>query len=281
MADYLFNKTTTTKGEFLATVVRLLTDAGWTNVSSSPATDFYVLNSKGVNNDKNLFIQLRDYGTQGVGYNVTTSNYPVFSYRLIDNYTPGATGLAGTTTRASLAYSDAYIGQLGYDNATITKSDTLELYYYVDANGISMIIRPPAVRSIGSVFFLVRDNVGAIAKSSDSRGLAVTAYGHSYIMIDDTPDNMARNNTPYIQSVYSAMSPKNPNADGIYTMSEIVYGSPSEGYRSRLDGVYALPAQNIIEGDTFKVGNDTYTAFNVGSCGLPTAWIAVLTEKGV
>lgn len=281
MTDYLFNKTTTTKGEFLATVVRLLTDAGWTNVSSLPRTDFYVLNSKGVNNDKNLFIQLRDYGTPGTVYNVTTSNYPVFSYRLIDNYTPGVTGVGGTTTRASLVYSDAYIGQLSYNSTAITKSDTLELYYYVDANGISMIICPPASCEIGSVFFLIRDNIGAIAKSSGSRGLAVATYAQSYIMIDDTPDNMSRNNTPYIQSVYSVKSPKNPNADGIYVMSEIIYGSSSEGYRSRLDGVYALPAQNIIAGDTIKVGNDTYTVFNVGNCGLPTSWIAVLTEKGV
>lgn len=80
---------------------------------------------------------------------------------------------------------------------------------------------------------------------------------------------------------YSALPSKNPNADGIYVMSEIIYGSQSEGYRGRFDGVYALPAQNIVEGDIIKVGNDTYTAFNVGSCGLPTAWIAVLTEKGV
>ena len=111
--------------------------------------------------------------------------------------------------------------------------------------------------------------------------MTTISFGQPNVYIDDTPDNMARNNAPYAETIYSAVSPKNPNADGVYTMSEILYGSASEGYRSRLDGVFALPAQNIVQGDKIKVGNDTYTAFNVGSCGLPTAWIAVLTEKGV
>jgi len=106
--DYIFQTGTVQKSGVYQFIIDKLKTAGWSDISSNPSTDYVVLKSTGNTGDKILLIQLRPGNASSNANSTVTTQYCQMSYRLIDSYTPGAAGVAGTFGRSSLVWTDLY-----------------------------------------------------------------------------------------------------------------------------------------------------------------------------
>lgn len=117
----------------------------------------------------------------------------------------------------------------------------------------------------------------------DSRGLIVASSaandaGASTINVDNNPSDMPDNLATVTRNVYCTLTQKNPNAAGKYMISEIFYGNTNEGFRGKLTGLFALPNQNILNGDIIQIGTKQYYILictSYGSTAFPSAALAI------
>lgn len=260
MADYIFTSGTVQKNQVYQKIIDSFISAGWTNISSNPATDFDVLKSVGEAGDKNLIIQLRPGNATNVNP-ITTTDYNVMSYRLIGDYTPGAPGVAGTTTRSAEAWTLLYI----IPTATTVPQTTIMTYYmHVNKNRLIISLEtPPAVGQAPIVHYIgLPDTVWCT--ESGSRGLLVasSAYPKTNVTlhITNTPQEVASETASSTRTLYVQLAPKNPNAAGLISHSEVTYGNTAESWRGKLTGLYQLPNGGISNGDTYNIGTRKFRA---------------------
>ena len=57
------------------------------------------------------------------------------------------------------------------------------------------------------------------------------------------------------------LTPKNPDVNGNYNISELYFGNTNIGLRGKLDTFFILPNQNIVNKDTLTVNTTTYKVF--------------------
>ena len=280
MADYIFSKGTFLKREGFRNIVNQFKSAGWVDVSSNPTADFVVLNSKGESGDKDLFIQLRPFETVEATNSTETTDFNIITYRLIEKYTPGATGVSGTFERPTETWQKIHLVPL----ATVVNKDT-ELTYHAHVNKNRMIITiesPPTVNLNAITYYIGLPDV-TYTTESGSKGLVVpsTFYPRTngVIHVSNSADGTPNETTSTTRTIYCTLSPKNPNSAGLFTFSEMLYGSTTEGIRGKLSGLFALPNGGVNTGDIIKVGmkefriivnqqTSTYTSF-------PTATFAI------
>ncbi|MNU03231.1 hypothetical protein D3C72_2471820 [compost metagenome] len=80
--------------------------------------------------------------------------------------------------------------------------------------------------------------------------------------------------------MYCLLAPRNPNAAGLYSLSDMKYGSTAESYRGKLSGLYALPSGNVNNGDVITQGAKKYrvTVAAPGTTSFPTTVFAIQIE---
>ncbi|AEO93630.1 virion structural protein [Bacillus phage G] len=259
MADAIFSKGTCKKKEILTTMITLMKAAGWNDISSNPATDFFIMHSKGESGDKDLFIQFRHGSTSNTNP-IDTTDYNAASFRLISEYTPGAQGVAGTFERPSESWRNFYVAP----TTTLINSEVMMTYYYhVNKNRIIFIIETPESLSFAPAthyfglptsFVSEPKSRGLIAASST---YAVTANN---VYVTNAAGELPSDTASSGRTVYSAMPPKSPNSSGKHTPVEIYYGNTTEGIRGKIDGLYVVPAGGINNGDTLTVGTKQFRA---------------------
>lgn len=259
MADVIFSRGTCKKKEILVTMVNLMKAAGWTDVSSNPATDFIVMNSKGESGDKDLFIQFRNGNVSNTNP-IDTTDYNVASFRLISEYVPGSTGTAGTFERPSEAWRSFYVAPT---TSTISNEVTMTYYYHVNKNRIIFVIETPESLSFAPATHYFGLPI-SFASEPKSRGLiaasstyAVTA---SNVFVTNAAGELPSDTASSARVVYSAMPPKSPNSAGKHTPVEMYYGNTTEGIRGKLDGIFVIPAGGVNNGDTLTVGSKLFRA---------------------
>ena len=273
--DTLFQHTVVKKAEFFDKIVELLKGAGWTGIASIP-TDFTVLNSKGVNNDKDLYIQLKE--TDIYDKSQKTTNSPWFTARLIKKYTPKS-GQSGVIARPDAPWYGMSCGYIDSNNQAVAPYIDIDLWYYVSANGIMYIAQPPQTMNIPPFFGMMYHPEVEYCQQSECRGLMMNGWG-TPPQLCQVMDN-ASGDSQYAASLYYITLQTNPTQQNKYLMSEIYYGSPIEGYRGNLNGIYTLPNINVLNRDIITIGQDEYTVFvSTDIWGLPSPAIAVLTKKG-
>ena len=261
MADYIFTEGKIAKKNFFNKLIEIMTAAGWTNVSSNPTTDFVVMHSKGESGDKDLFIQLRPSNVTNVNPTDST-DYNVMSYRLIEGYTPGATGTAGTFARTTTeAWTALHIVPT---TAAITVNMEIELTYFYHANKNRLIMAietPPSTTYAPQLIYLGLPDV-TYTTETGSKGVlcAVSSYpkANATVHISNAADGLPSDTTSSTRTLYATLSPKNPNSAGLYTISEILYGNSTEGIRGKLSGIYQMPNGNINNGDIITIGAKEY-----------------------
>lgn len=259
MADIIFSKGTCKKKEILTTMIALMKAAGWSDVSSNPATDFFVMNSKGEAGDKDLFIQFRNSSVSNTSP-IDTTDYNVASFRLISEYIPGTSGVAGTFERPAEAWRNLYVAPT---TTTINSEVIMTYHYHVNKNRVIFIIETPESLSFAPVTHYFGLPISFVSEPK-SRGLisASSAYavGANNVWVTNAAGELPSDAASSGRIVYSAMPPKSPNSAGKHTPVEMYYGNTTEGIRGKIDGLYVIPAGGINNGDTLTVGAKQFRA---------------------
>jgi hypothetical protein len=259
--DYVFTPGACQKKDFYGVITAALLAAGWTNVSSLASSDYEVYTSTGNTGDKNLVLNLRKGSASYPAYDVTTAAYCQFSYRFPTSYTPGSAGVAGTFIRPDV-WRDIYIAPIGA-NGTLPMDTTYNYKIYADKNKVIFTIEFPSGTNMAPMLHYVGLPDSLYCTETGSRGMIQAAtnngqLGNNVVLISDTPSGMGSNAACYSIPIICTLAPKNPNNGGKYVVSDIYYGSATEGTRGKLDGVVALPTGSVLTGDIITIGTYQY-----------------------
>lgn len=251
--DYIFQNGTCAKSAIFATIITKMTTAGWTNVASLATSDFTVMKSTGVNADKNLLIQLRSTNLSAANDTATTS-YSQMSYRLIDTYTPGATGVAGVFGRTALAWTDLFIAPVAAASAVVPPDTTVTYRWYADAGKFIMSIEYPSSLNLAPILMYIGQPDTVKVSEALSAGMIVgttsNATTAASVLVDNTPVGIGAVAAPYALSTTALLPLTNPNVAGVYFLSDIYYQSATEGIRGKLDGLKTMFNNKCLTGDT-------------------------------
>jgi hypothetical protein len=67
------------------------------------------------------------------------------------------------------------------------------------------------------------------------------------------------------QKLYSLLPPRNPNIAGEYQLSPIYIGYADTGFIGKLEGLWAMPDENINNNDEIDVNGDRYKVFKLNN----------------
>ncbi len=103
-----------------------------------------------------------------------------------------------------------------------------------------------------------------LVSDSDNRGTLVAcstmATTANCAIVCNTSDTVASVTAPYALTLSTLLPSGDPNVSGKYMVSPIYYGSASESFRGKLDGIMAAyySGTNLLNGDTITVGTTKY-----------------------
>ncbi len=259
--SYIFTAGTCAKSQIYQLILDSLTGAGWTNISSLASSDFVVMQSTGNSGDKNLILNLRETNAAAAN-SIVTTDMCAMSYRLQDTYTPGATGVAGTFGRSALAWTSLYIAPVAALTTTLGKDTIITYHVYADASKLVLCLEFPSPTSLGPVVIYMGEPDTLFATESASRGAlvacscqATTATG---LQVCNTPDTVASVTAPYNLTVSALLPLGDPNTSNKRMISSMYYGSATESFRGKLDGIKCAYYNNFVTGDTVTIGAETY-----------------------
>lgn len=266
---YIFTSGTCAKKEVYTVIKNAMIAAGWVNISSNATTDFDVMMSQGKSGDKNLIIQMRSTNATNINDTLST-DYCVGSYRLINTYTPGAPLTAGVVGRTAEAWNLLPMAP-GLATETIAKDTIVTYRYFADANKVIFEIEYPVALAKNPVIIYIGIPDTTYCSEPASRGLLVgttaNANTANSVHVTDVPGELASVTASAARGCICNVTYKNPNSAGKYLLAEIFYGNATEGVRGKLDGIYALPNQNVLNGDTIVIGSETYYVAICNSTG--------------
>jgi len=281
--NYIFTSGMCAKNEIYDLIINSLIAAGWTDISSKASTDYVVLSSTGNTGDKALLLNLRDVNVAGSN-SVKTTNYNTMSYRLQDTYVPGASGVAGTFGRASLAWSLLDIVPTTSTSGTLAMDTVINYHVYADASKIILALEYPTATGYSPLVFYLGEPDTMYTPETGNKGclFATTANVPTAngVIICNSPDSVGTVTSPYALTSYGMIAPSEPNVSGKRFPSPILYGSATEGYRGKLDGLLVTVGSNILTGDTVTIGSQTYYALvcqTQGYVSFPTRALLVRT----
>ncbi|WP_342498301.1 hypothetical protein [Bacillus sp. FSL M8-0350] len=255
---YIFTTGTCLKSDLYSVIKNSLINAGWENKSSNATSDYDVFYSTGESGDKKLVFQMRATDTTDKN-SIISTDYCAASLRLIETYTPGSNGVAGTVGRPSEPWKYFMVSP---SSGTLSKDTTMTYRLNVNKNRLIIVIESPSATGIGSVLNYIGIPDEIYADEPDSRGLifATTSRADavSNLIISNSPVNIAPATSATVRPIIVNLSPKNPNTQGLYMLSEFYYGNTSEGTRGKLTGIYGLPNDNVLHGSIIEDGSRQY-----------------------
>lgn len=265
MADTILLAGSCQKQNFFSMLKNAMIAAGWVDVSSLATSDYSVMKSTGNDGTRELYLQMRPQNVNNTN-SIETTDYCQMSFRLLDSYTPGATGVAGTIPRSAQGWWPLNLIPTYPTTYTVPMTSTFDYKLFVDKNKVVVCIFPPAAYNYHPCFHYIGLPDTTFSNEPLSRGMvACTNITENYptttgntIMVSNTPGGAATVAAPYVLSIYSQKSPKNPNSAGSYMISEIFYGSATEGIRGKLDEIYCMPNQNLVDKDIITIGTKKY-----------------------
>lgn len=251
------------KGSVYQRIKDLLISAGWQNISSKPTTDYDVFYSTGENGDKTLYFQMKDTSNTAA----TTGCY--IDIRLINKYTPGDAGVAGTFDRPSETWRNVYL----FTNISVNYDAPVIFSYQVNKDRIIFFADPPLPihqgGCTGNIVYLGSPFLFEAEPNCRSMSLAQTLYNSTTIAASNY---VLSTNQPYSDLgateallTYKITPSAEYNNSDKRVMSEIMYGNTSEGVRGKFDGFYALHPgiTRTGHGDILTDGTSTYKVVNL------------------
>lgn len=246
-------------------MIELFKDAGWSDVSSKPSSDFNVLKSTGEDGDKELCFQIRATDINNRN-DVRETAYTNFSIRLIEKYVPRGFDQSGIIERSNEPWHN-----IRFYRSNSNLNDHFLFYHHVDKDkGIFVFKKKFESSSTAtSELFYIGLPKSFITENKSSGVISFATYGQvgSYysdrynnrIRITNHPTSPSRNSY-FMTPIYRIFSGTSSEINKIY-LNKINYEDNVSGVRGEIEGIYAIPNSQFVDGDIVKAGNKKYKLF--------------------
>lgn len=267
VTDYIFQEETVEKRNFGAWLVGKMVAAGWQQVGSNPptavsdpATKFYMMKSKRDADGAEVYISINDYQLRmvhGASYSA------VLNLILYTDYTPGAAGTTGTSSRsltnsAGTGTTSTFSFLIAGAPGTQFAADSLmAVRFSITKTNVTLFTRGPSINNVagqmlffGLPDFLQKEKVssGGIIFGSGSSGT-----GNDQPIVCDSVLGAPVRTGMYEISNYWINPLKSPDAAGQFPLMPIFCGGTDTGLRSRLPSFFLLMDGGIIDRDIIQI----------------------------
>lgn len=266
VTDYIFQEETVEKRNFGAWLVAKMVAAGWQQVSSNPPTavndpntKFYMMKTKRDSDNAEVIVGINDWYLR-TGF----SSYScVLMLDLLLDYTPGAAGTSGTTTRGmQRIVSQTPPGLNSYNitgvSGTTAPVDTLlTVRFCITKTNVTLFTRlPSSMNTAGQM--LIFGLPDFLQKEKPAGGSIVFGSGSTNGTNDDP---QVCDTTPGTTSLIymtekqpSWVDPlKSPDASGQFPLMPIFIGGSDTGLRHRIPSFFLLRDGGILDRDIIQV----------------------------
>lgn len=278
VSDYIYQQETVLKKDFEAWLIAKMQAAGWQQIGSNPPQTpnegtnarFYVMKGKRASDNAETYVGINGIGIRSrnsISYSMQMNIQPLL------DYTPGAAGTDGFTTKGSSPFNNLKMSGstqpyqwtiAGTYNAAIYPSDTpLNVRFCITAHNVSLVVRTPNFYNEkgGYLFFGLPDT---LSKEKNSSLTTVTgshngATANSSFYCSDTPLNIPSSTNAYeTLTSYSFTPPKSPDVNGYFPFMTVYGGDATSGLRLRHPSAYFLRSGGLIDGDLITVDGMTF-----------------------
>lgn len=249
MVEVIFNKTIVQKQNLYDFIKQKMIDAGWENLSSKPDMDFDVMFSTGEDGKKGICFNMKDLDSGKVSFSKGVGQE--WQIRMSGKYTPGTSGKAGVFQRPNEVWKRVLICQ-----TFVPASTDLTVYYHVNKNRMMFAVDLPKPYGMVPTFLCIgmpdevyideQDHSGTLMVSNNMLDNSTITNSVAYI----SDYAYVRKPSGYAINIYGNSFVPFRNAANKRIMSEIIYGSATEGTRGKISDVYVVPPDNVINGDT-------------------------------
>lgn len=266
VTDYIFQEETVEKRNFGSWLVAKMIAAGWQQVGSNPptalndpASKFYMMKTKRDADNAEAFIGINDYLLR-----LGASSYnAVFNVDLLTDYTPGAAGTSGTSTRSLgrlTAHSNNGITTysiFGQASAAYPVDVLLSIRFCITKTNVTLFVRPPSNLNIaGQMLFLGLPDF--LQKEKLAGGTMIFGSGSSGTINDGPMVCDGTLGTASVSLMYEAsgrwLDPqKSPDASGQFPLMPGFVGGTDSGLRHRIPSFFFLKPGGILDRDVIQV----------------------------
>lgn len=259
-------------------------EAGWLELASNPKAEGYVFYSKGESDDKEIWVQLRE-NYEGTASYFSSTEERVFDVRTMFSYIPDA--VAGKNGVANPVMSSTQQHRVIVSEESTVPIDSLfDVYYHFNKNRLVFALKN--VRTLDSCFVMAgRPTNSLSAESKEIGNLSIVSNSFRWSPAVAMGELHSSRTNGYSLSPIINNIPRSFMKRSTY-MTEVAVGSPTEGFKCYLEGIYALNVDTQLssavgfEGDMIidEFGNE-YTLLNCASSYaqlLTTTYYAICTK---
>lgn len=244
-------------------IISLLTEAGWEDVSSNPATDGNIMHSKGESGDMDLFLGFsKDAGGTDTNPFGSSTTADCIYIKLIYDYRPGASGKSGTYDSRRNETWKKLIKPFN-NRGIMSLDDEIYMHYNVNKNRILCYFEPlekykldktttnnPTNYQLLNInspyFFTFGYQDGSLIKGTKSSSVIFAhtngydeAYSRDKCALACSYATTVSSDAIYVQS-YSFNATKEGTLDRKVPMLPIWLGTDKEGLLCSVDGIKVI-----------------------------------------
>lgn len=259
----VFQNAIVKKKDFYTWFIQLWKDAGWTDVSSSAASDYQVLMSTGTSGDKEMYMQFRENSSEGV---FSTSTGRMIDIRFPHKYTPNASpGTAGTFERTSAPWYRCSI--VGINSVSI--ETPMSIWYNINKNrGVFLFEGNGGYNNVSNFWLFGKPDNELRGETKYSGPIMIynNCYNNSSVAglnnnaVLACDDSYLTTTGDIYQTIYLNDYPGPLNTTKKFC-SDIVIGS-TNGYRYKIDdGILITDSINALSPTIYMVNGNKYKFF--------------------
>lgn len=272
ITDYIFQEETVIKQNFGQWLVDKMVAAGWQQISSNPPsgpTDtslnkFYMMKTTRPSDGLEAYIGIND----GAIRTQTSGAYNNLGINLMLDYTPGAPGTNGTSSRSltgngwvagSPAQTTNLINIFKIATTVALPLDTpLSVRFVITRTNVTLIVRVPSFYNVAGcvLFFGLPDTFLDEKPSSASVVFSTLTNGatNDSPMVSDTPLGVATSSNMYEATGEVLNVFKSPDQSGRFPLFPIYVGDSNTGIRHMVPSLYAMGSGGVIDRDIIQTG---------------------------
>ncbi|QUP88737.1 hypothetical protein KD909_15010 (plasmid) [Exiguobacterium sp. PFWT01] len=272
ITDYIFQEETVIKQNFGQWLVDKMVAAGWQQISSNPPsgpTDtavnkFYMMKTTRPSDGLEAYIGIND----GALRTSTNGSYNNLGINLMPDYTPGAPGTNGTssrtltgngwiTTNTSTTTSFSNIFKIA-TTVALPLDTPLSIRFVISRTNVTLIVRVPSFYNVAGcvLFFGLPDTFLDEKPSSASVVFSTLTNGatNDSPMVSDTPLGVATSSNMYEANGEVLNVFKSPDQSGRFPLFPIYIGDTNTGIRHMVPSLYAMGTGGVLDRDIIQVG---------------------------
>lgn len=269
--DYVFQEETVLKQNFGSWLVAKMVDAGWQQISSNAPTGptdtstskFYMMKTTRPSDGLEAYIGIND----GALRTSTSGVHNNLGINLMTDYTPGAPGTNGTSSRpltgngwinTNPATTSTFNNMFKIAPVVVLPLDTpLSVRFSITRTTVTLIVRTPSFYNAAPVvlFFGLPDTF--LDEKTTSAAVVFSTFTNGapndQPLMCDTPAGVASSTNMYeangeVLNVY-----KSPDHSGRFPLFPIYVGDSNTGIRCMTPSIYAMGSGGVLDRDIIQV----------------------------